>query len=156
LEETLDVNPMDTYAISKLCGERVARGFARRFNADIYALRIGNVIEPHEYARDFPKYVADPACRKRNAWSYIDARDLGQICDLCVKKDGLGFQVFNATNDTITTTVPTKKFLQQWCGNTKVTREMGEWEAPLSNKKIRDVLGFKEEHDWRKYYNPAA
>jgi nucleoside-diphosphate-sugar epimerase len=156
LEETLDVNPMDTYAISKLCGERVARGFARRFNADIYALRIGNVIEPHEYARDFPRYVANPACRKRNAWSYIDARDLGQICDLCVKKDGLGFQVFNATNDTITTTVPTKKFLQQWCGNTKVTREMGEWEAPLSNKKIRDVLGFKEEHDWRKYYDPDA
>jgi nucleoside-diphosphate-sugar epimerase len=154
LDESLDVNPMDTYAISKLCGERVARGFARRFSADIYALRIGNVIEPHEYARDFPKYVSDPACRKRNAWSYIDARDLGQICDLCVKKDGLGFQVFNATNDGITTTVPTKELLKQMCPETEVTREMGEWEAPLSNKKIKDVLGFKEEHDWRQYYTP--
>ncbi|KAF2755688.1 NAD(P)-binding protein [Pseudovirgaria hyperparasitica] len=55
--EDLDVNPMDTYTISKLCRERVARGFARRFGVDIYALRIGNVIEPHEYERDFPKYV---------------------------------------------------------------------------------------------------
>jgi hypothetical protein len=65
---------MDTYAISKLCGERVGRGFARRFtDVDIYALRIGNVIEPHEYERDFPKYISDPKCRKRNAWSYIDA-----------------------------------------------------------------------------------
>ncbi|KAH7073929.1 NAD-dependent epimerase/dehydratase-like protein [Paraphoma chrysanthemicola] len=151
LHEDLDVNPMDTYAISKLCGERVARGFARRFDADIYALRIGNVIEPHEYARDFPGYIADPACRKRNAWSYIDARDLGQICGLCVKKDGLGFQVFNATNDSITTKVPTKEFLDKYGEGVQVTREMGEWEAPLSNKKIRDVLGFKEEHDWRKY-----
>lgn len=40
LDEDADVNPMDTYAISKLCGERVARGFVRRFtDVDIYALR---------------------------------------------------------------------------------------------------------------------
>jgi nucleoside-diphosphate-sugar epimerase len=151
LDETLDVNPMDTYAISKLCGERVARGFARRFDADIYALRIGNVVEPHEYARDFPGYVAEPMKRKRNAWSYIDARDLGQICDLCVKKDGLGFQVFNATNDSITVTWPTRKFLEQYAPDTPITREVGEFEAPLSNRKIKEVLGFREEHDWKKY-----
>jgi nucleoside-diphosphate-sugar epimerase len=144
LDEDTDVNP----------GERVARGFARRFDADIYALRIGNVIEPHEYERDFPKYINEPQVRKRNAWSYIDARDLGQICDLCVKKDGLGFQVFNATNDTITATFPTRQFLEQYCPNTPITREMGEWEAPLSNRKIREVLGFKEEHNWRQYYQP--
>lgn len=124
LDETFDVNPMDTYAISKLCGERVARGLARRFDADIYALRIGNVVEPHEYARDFPKYINNPMMRKRNAWSYIDARDLGQICDLCVKRDGLGFQVFNATNDTITATFPTRSFLEQYCPNTPITREV--------------------------------
>ncbi|KAF2119005.1 UDP-glucose 4-epimerase [Lophiotrema nucula] len=154
LDENIDVNPMDTYAISKLCGERVARGFARRFDNDIYALRIGNVVEPHEYAKDFPGYLRDPKARKRNAWSYIDARDLGQICDLAVQRDGLGFQVFNATNDTITATFPTRQFLENWCPNTPIVKEMEEWEAPLSNRKIRDVLGFKEEHNWRKYCDP--
>ncbi|MCJ1303647.1 hypothetical protein MMC08_006457 [Hypocenomyce scalaris] len=151
LEEDYDVDPMDTYATSKLCGERCARSFARRFGVDIYALRIGNVIEPHEYERDFPAYVNNPSSRKRNAWSYIDARDLGQICDLCVKKDGLGFQVFNATNDTITTEMPTVEFLKKECPGVKITREMGEWEAPLSNRKIREVLGFKDVHNWRQY-----
>ncbi|TKA76856.1 hypothetical protein B0A49_02943 [Cryomyces minteri] len=154
LEEDYDVDPMDTYALSKLCGERTARTFARRYAVDIYALRIGNVIEPHEYERDFGAYVDEPVTRKRNAWSYIDARDLGQICDLCVSKDGLGFQVFNATNDTITTKTPTEDFLKQNQPNTPITRKMGEWEAPLSNRKIREVLGFREEHDWRKYYKP--
>lgn len=124
----------------------------RRFNHDIYALRIGNIIEPHEYERDFPKYVEDPKCRKRNAWSYIDARDLGQICALCVEKDGLGFQIFNATNDTITTKIPTRKFLAEFSPNTPVSREMDEWEAPMSNRKARELLGFKENHDWRNYY----
>jgi hypothetical protein len=28
---------------------------------------------------------------------------------------------------------------------------MGENEALFSNRKIREVLGFREEHDWRKY-----
>lgn len=151
-EDSYDNDPEDTYATSKLCGERCARSFARRFpGTDIYALRIGNVIEPHEYESDFPGYVEKPETRKRNAWSYIDARDLGQICDLCVKKDGLGFQIFNATNDTITTKIPTKEYLQKVCPDTPITREMGEWEAPLTNKKIRDILGFKEEHNWRTY-----
>jgi nucleoside-diphosphate-sugar epimerase len=151
-EERYDCNPEDSYACSKLCGERVARSFARRFKSDIYVFRIGNVIEPHEYEKDFPTYIQDPPSRKRNAWSYIDARDLGQMCDLAVKKDGLGFQVFNATNDTITLPgTTTKEFLAKECKDVKVWREMGEREAPLSNKKIKDVLGFKEEHDWRKY-----
>ena len=77
-------------------------------------LRIGNVIEPHEYAM-FPAFLADPMSRKRNAWSYIDARDLGEIVHLCLQKDGLGFQVFNAVNDTITADLPTREFLARYC-----------------------------------------
>ena len=98
--------------------------------------------------------MGGPATRRGNAWSYVDARDLGRICDRCIKTDGLGFQVFNATNDTITTAVPTAEFLRAAAPEAEITREMGEWEAPLSNLKIRQVLGFKEEHNWRKYYTP--
>ncbi|MER8751712.1 NAD(P)-dependent oxidoreductase [Mesorhizobium sp. M1050] len=150
LEEDYDVDPMDSYGLSKVVNEKTARAFAMRFGTDIYALRIGNVIEPHEYDR-FRSFVADPLSRKRNAWSYIDARDLGQIVDLCVRRDGLGFQVFNAVNDTITADEPTEAFLRRWCPDVPVTRPMGEFEAPLSNRKAREVLGFREEHDWRKY-----
>jgi len=113
-------------------------------------LRIGNVIEPHEYDR-FPGYIAKPMSRKRNAWSYIDARDLGEIVHLCLEKDGLGYQVFNAVNDTITLNTPTREFLTQHFPKVKITRELGEFEAPLSNRKLREVLGFKEAHNWRKY-----
>ena len=150
LEEDYDVDPMDSYGLSKVVNEKTARAFAMRSGADIYALRIGNVIEPHEYDR-FPGFLGDPPSRKRNAWSYIDARDLGQIVDLCVQKDGLGFQVFNAVNDQITANEPTADFLRKWAPTTTVTREMGLSEAPISNRKIREVLGFKEAHNWRRY-----
>lgn len=154
LEEDYDVDPMDSYGLSKLVNEKTARAFAMRSGADIYALRIGNVVSPEDYAR-FPAYLADPPSRKRNAWSYVDARDLGQIVDLCIGKDGLGFQVFNAVNDEITANEPTEAFLRKWAPNSPITRPMGEWEGPLSNRKIRDVLGFREQHSWRKYF-PGA
>ena len=54
---------------------------------------------------------ADPLSRKRDAWSYIDVRDLARIVDLCLEKDGLGFQVFNATNDEIIANEPTTSSL---------------------------------------------
>ncbi len=155
LEEDYDSDPMDSYGLSKVINEKTARAFAMRYAADIYALRIGNVIEPHEYDR-FPDYLANPMTRKRNAWSYIDARDLGEIVHLCLEKDGLGFQVFNAVNDTITATSPTSEFLARYCPSVPVTRALGQFEAPLSNRKTREILGFKEAHNWRKYVSPKG
>src|SRR5208337_4733383 len=154
LEEDYDVDPMDSYGLSKVANEKTARAFAMRYGADIYALRIGNVIEPHEYDR-FPDFIADPPSRKRNAWSYIDARDLGEIVHLCLQKDGLGFQVFNAVNDTITANLPTREFLARYCPGVPITRPLGEFEAPLSNRKAREVLGFKEAHNWCQYVRRA-
>ena len=150
LEEDYDVDPQDSYGLSKVCNEKTARAFAMRYQTDIYALRIGNVIEPHEYG-PFANYANTPALRKRNAWSYIDARDLGEIVHLCLQKDGLGFQVFNAVNDSATLNEPTPAFLARSFPGAPITRTMGEREAPLSNRKAREVLGFKEAHDWRKY-----
>ena len=148
--KTMTSNPMDRYGLSKVVNEKTARAFAERSGIDIYALRIGNVIEPHEYEL-FPEFFAKPEMRKRIAWSYIDARDLGQICHLCIEKDGLGFQIFNAANDTVSSNIPSRELAKRYFPNVPFTREIGEFEGLLSNRKIRDVLGFKEEHDWRLY-----
>ncbi len=100
-----------------------------------------------------PGYFENPEVRRRNAFCYIDARDLGQIVDLCLKKDGLGYQVFNAGNDTNGATIPTKELAKRFFPGVPVTRELGEHEALFSNRKIHEVLGFKERHNWRKYVN---
>ena len=94
---------------------------------------------------------AHPEVRRRNTFCYIDARDLGQIVHLCLEKDGLGFQVFNCGNDTNTANIPTAEILRRFYPGVPVTRPLGEFEALYSNRKIREILGFREEHDWRKY-----
>ena len=151
LEEDYDVDPMDTYGLSKVVNEKTARAFQRRSGFDIYALRIGNVIEPHEYADLFPQFFKNPAMRRRNAFCYIDARDLGQIVDLCLQKDDLGFQVFNAGNDHNGAIIPSRELAEAFFPGVPLTRQLEEHEALFSNRKIREVLGFKEQHNWRKY-----
>lgn len=151
LEEDYDVDPMDSYGLSKVVNEQTARSFQRRSGVDIYALRIGNVIEPHEYETLFPNYLKNPEARRRNAFCYIDARDLGQIVDLCLQKDGLGYQVFNAGNDHNGAVVPSKELAARFFPGVPFTREVEEHEALFSNRKIREVLGFQEQHNWRKY-----
>ncbi|ESX99429.1 NAD(P)-dependent oxidoreductase [Mesorhizobium sp. LNJC405B00] len=150
LDEEYDVDPMDSYALSKVVNEQTARAFAHRNGTDIYALRIGNVIEPHEYSL-FPKWFADPGFRKRIAWSYVDARDLGQIALRAVETDGLGFQVFNAANDDTSSDLPTAELLKRFYPDVPVKTKLGEYETLLSNRKARDMLGFRPEHSWRKY-----
>ena len=115
LDEEYDVNPFDSYALSKVVNEKTARAFAVREGID------------------------------------IDARDLGQITRLAIEKDGLGFQVFNAVNDDTSSNLPTAELLKHFYPNVPVKGKLVEFESLLSNKKTREVLGFKEEHNWRKY-----
>jgi nucleoside-diphosphate-sugar epimerase len=148
--ETCDTNPMDSYGLSKVLNEKTARSFQRRSGADIYALRIGNVIEPHEYPM-FNDFAQNPESRRRNFFSHIDARDLGQIVDLCLAKDGLGFEVFNATNDENSLDTPAKELADTHFPGVPCRADLGEYEALLTNRKIREVLGFKQQHNWRNY-----
>jgi nucleoside-diphosphate-sugar epimerase len=151
LDEDYDVDPTDSYGLSKVVNERTARAFQKRSGFDIYALRIGNVIEPHEYETLFPRWFENPETRRRNAFCYIDARDLGQIVDLCLEKDGLGYQIFNAGNDTNGMNIATADLIVRFFPGVPVTRDLGENEALFSNRKIRELLGFVEEHDWRRH-----
>jgi nucleoside-diphosphate-sugar epimerase len=148
LDEDYPVDPPDSYALSKVCNEATAKAFATRTGADIYALRIGNVIEPHEYER-FPGFFADAGGRKRLMWSYIDARDLGQLVLRGIETDGLGFQIFNAAQDDCSSDLPTAELLRRFYPNVPVKAELGEYETLLSNRKAKRVLGFKPVHTWR-------
>jgi len=154
LDEEYDVDPPDSYALSKVCNEKTARSFQTRSGTDIYAIRIGNVIEPDEYP-GWGCYFDDPGFKKRIAWSYIDARDLGQLTRLAIETDGLGFEVFNAANDETASQLPTAELLERFYPNVPLKLDdLGEYETLLSNRKAKRVLGFKPEHSWRRYVQP--
>lgn len=150
IDEEHPTVPEDSYAMSKVVNEATAKSFQRRSGFDIYGLRINNVIEPHEYEQNFPAYMANPNMRRRNIFSYIDARDLGQIVDRCLKTDGLGYEVFNASNDDHSVSLTTAELLETYYQGVPA-KQMGKYETFYANKKAKELLGFEEQHNWRMY-----
>lgn len=143
--------PHDSYAASKVANEVTAQSFQARSGIDIYGLRINNVIEPHEYRELFPAFFADPALRRRNLFAYIDARDLARMVELMLQTDGLGYEIFNASNDDNSVHLPSAEIRKRFYAGVPLTREMGEHETFYSNAKAKRLLGFQPEHCWRDY-----
>ena len=141
--------PEDSYAMSKVCNEATARSFQARSGIDIYGLRINNVIEPHEYAEKFPAFIADPATRRRNIFAYIDARDLGHMVDCCLKTDGLGYQLFNVSNDDLSVGLTAQQVIDRFYQGVAQRGTMSENETMYSNAKAKRMVGFAPQHSWR-------
>ena len=151
LDEDYDVDPMDSYALSKVVNEKTARAFALRSGFDIYALRIGNVIEPHEYdaVSELVRRSGFPQAHRLEL--HRCARPRPDHRSAAVEKDGLGFQVFNAANDDTSSDLPTRELLTRFYPGVPVKGELGEFETLLSNRKAKEMLGFKPQHSWRDY-----
>src|SRR5262249_57215381 len=64
LQEDYDVDPMDSYGLSKLVNEKTARSFAMPYAAYIFALRSGTVIDSQQ-AADFHAALAAPRHPRR-------------------------------------------------------------------------------------------
>ncbi len=148
--------PEDSYAMSKVVNEVTARSFQRRTGADIYGLRINNVIEPHEYAQNFPAYMADPALRRRNIFAYIDARDLGQMVECCLNTNGLGYEVFNVANADKSVDLTTDALIERFYQGVPVKRTLGADETVYDISKARALLGFEPVHSWKKELRAAG
>ncbi|NYD56146.1 nucleoside-diphosphate-sugar epimerase [Nocardioides marinisabuli] len=141
--------PEDSYAMSKVANEVTARSFQARTGADVYGLRINNVIEPHEYAEMFPPFLEDPALRRRNIFAYIDVRDLGQMVQRCLETDGLGYEVFNVANADMSVAATTDEVRERFYEGVEQRRAMGRDETFYSIDKARELVGFDPRHSWR-------
>lgn len=141
--------PEDSYAMSKVANEVTARSFQARTGADVYGLRINNVIEPHEYAEMFPDFLDDPSLRRRNIFAYIDTRDLGQMVQRCLEVDGLGYEVFNVANADMSVALTSEEVRDRFYDGVTLNRQMGRDETFYSIDKARELLGYAPQHSWR-------
>lgn len=149
IDEEHPTVPEDSYAMAKVANEVTARSFQARSGADVYGLRINNVIEPHEYAESFPAFLEDASLRRRNVFAYIDVRDLGQMVERCLQVDGLGYEVFNVANADMSVALTTDEVRERFYDGVPVRREMGRDETFYSIDKARRLVGFDPQHSWR-------
>ena len=148
IDEEHPVIPMDAYGLSKVCNERTAEAFHLRTGMDVYGLRIGDVMSPNDYAK-FPEWTTRPEVREREAWAYVDVRDVAQVVRLAVETDGLGFDVFNVAAGESACVEPIRSLVQRFYPNVPIREPLEEFGSLLSNRKAVRLLGFKQAYYWR-------
>jgi nucleoside-diphosphate-sugar epimerase len=159
LTEDSPAEPTDVYALSKVCIEKTAAGFAKRFadqNLEVYVLRIGRVVAPEEYGEPmWRSYVEEPEKWAVHGWCYTDVRDLGALLGKALEARGLGYRVWNAVNDSVTNYRVTRELLGSVMPGVEWRRELVGREAPVSNRAVKEDLGWREEWDWVDLVDPA-
>ena len=154
LEEDYDIDPMDSYGLSKV-GQREDRARLRHaYGADIYALRIGNVIEPHEYAASPPSSPirchasATPGANRRAR----PRRDRASLPgEGRARLSGVQRRQRHDHAEQ-----PTEDFLARYVRACRSPVRSANTRRPSPTGRSARCLGFKEAHDWRKIRSEAA
>jgi nucleoside-diphosphate-sugar epimerase len=140
--------PVWSYSLSKLLGEKMAEQFALWDSAaKIIGLRFSNVQEPQDYA-NFEAYGKDPFARRFNLWTYIDARDAAQAIRLSLEAKLTGAHVFGIANTNSVMRQSNDALLDEVFPGTVRKRKLLPNESLISIEKAQRVLGYKPQFDW--------
>lgn len=140
--------PETCYALSKSAAESLADQYARWSGIPFAGLRFSNVMELSDYAR-FAGWQHDPAIRRWNLWSYVDARDAAQGCRLSLEAPLGGSEIFLvAAADTVMER-PNAELLAAVLPGTRLADGTASHETLLSIHKARRVLGYAPQFSWR-------
>jgi nucleoside-diphosphate-sugar epimerase len=148
IDEAHPRRPDDPYGLSKLAGEELADGFARRSSMQIASLRFPGVAgdDPAAFLSLQSLAMRGPG----GLGTYVDARDAAAACRAALEAQFEGHQPFNICAPTTLLDLPTRELLRaQFPQVTEIrTDAAGNW-AGYDTSKAEKMLGFKACHTLR-------
>ena len=73
------------------------------------------------------------------------------MVDRCLKTDGLGFEIFNVSNDDHSVSETSEELHTKFYDGVPLADDHGAQETFYSNAKAKRLLSFQPQHSWRKY-----
>ena len=149
LDEDVPKTPEVAYSLVKDLEEEMAVQSCRWDpEQKMIGLRFSNVMDPADYA-EFPSFDSDPASRKWNLWSYIDARDGAQAAVKALAYDKPGFEAFVIAADDTVMSTPSAELMAQVFPDVEFRAEVPGTAALCSLEKAQRLLGWTPRHHWR-------
>ena len=151
LDEQHPTEPDNCYGLSKLVGEQVAEGMAKRFGMAIVSLRISAVLNTELYQIDwFLNDLEDPTRGATdNLWNYVDSRDCAVAFRLAVEADITGHEIIHITAADTRAEVPSAELIERFFPDVPVKREIPGHVTLHDTSKSQRLLGFYPQHSWR-------
>jgi nucleoside-diphosphate-sugar epimerase len=151
IDELHPTTPDNSYGLSKLVGEQVSDGMAKRFNMSIVSLRISAVFDTAIYQSDW--FIDDLNNPERgvtdNLWSYVDLRDCARAFRLAIEADVTGHEIIHITARDTRAIVPSMELIATFFPHIVPSRHIeGNATVHDCSKAVR-LLGFVPEYSWR-------
>jgi nucleoside-diphosphate-sugar epimerase len=149
LDETHPDRPEWSYSLTKKLGETMADELVRWHpELTIVSLRFSNVCDAEDYEKR-EQTVADPAMRKANLWSYVDARDTGEACRLAIEADLQGHHcLIIAAADTIVD-IPSAALMATYFPHVPIKAPLDGFQSLESSARAAERIGYRPQHSWR-------
>lgn len=143
IDEQHPCRPDEPYGLSKLVGETLADGFARRYpSLSISSLRLPMVMTAELYRT----FKAGNDFWRKSLWSFVDARDLARAVRLALEVPWRGHEVFLLAADHTAVEVPTRELATRWYPGAELRAELPGQAALVSTAKAARLLGWRHEH----------
>ena len=148
IDETHPLLPEDCYALSKLAGEELCRGFTRRGVLSTVCLRTCYVWSL-AWRDDAIDSITNPSRGGRGLWAYVHAEDAARAYRLACEATNIEHEsLFISAADTRSLT-PTETLLETHFPTTSISRPMNGFESVVSSKRAGQLLGFSASRTWR-------
>ncbi len=151
IDEEHPLLAQDSYGLSKIILEELAKGFVRRNpQLSIISLRLSYIqTNKEDYLRELRACWKDPAANSFNLWCYVDARDVARAFRLALEYPQAGFEAFYiAAADTLMRE-PTLDLIRRYFpGSIELRGEISGNQSPLDCEKAQRLLGFNPQYKW--------
>ncbi len=152
IDEAHPALAQDAYGISKIVGEEIAAGFARRDPAmSLVSLRLPFLVNPGqiraELSEQTPQHLAFSVSI---LWSYLDVRDAAAVVRQALEYKQPGHEIFYANAPDTFVDVPTVELVREHFPGVEFDpARLADHRSPIECSRARDVLGFAPQFDWR-------
>ncbi len=158
IDEDHPLRPTESYGLSKLMAEDVARVFARRGALEVVVLRPTFVVFP-TLVPELPARQAAPD--SRNMWSYVEPEDVAEAFHLALALTGVRYETFFVSAADTLSLLPTLERIQALFGRLPEIRKPAVYlenprAAVFDQERARTRLGFVPRSDWRRLLAGSA
>ena len=151
IDENHRNQPQDTYSLSKVIGEEIVHTYCRAYGMKGVAFRFMGIsypFRPHPNDIELPERPNYPGF---GSYQYADARDIAIACRLAIEKDlESEFESFFVITDNQYRGSPREAIEKSNPRFTHLAGNLKDDEGIISDKKIKEMLGYESKYTWRK------
>jgi nucleoside-diphosphate-sugar epimerase len=139
----------DSYGLSKLVLEEVARTAHRLWGTDIVCMRFPFTGTGERLERQLAAVAADPGAHRHDMWAWLDTRDAAAALRRAIEAEVHGCHVVTVAAADTSSPLPSAELMDRYHPGVPAFLPLAEHTSLYDTKACTNLLGFVPQHTWR-------